>query len=280
MNIPVVAPHVFSGLRSGLIVAVLFFTAVTLFIDWFEAVYNHSAYYLEESFLFSSFWWLLGPLIYFQFRLAAQFSRPWHLSWLILAPAVLHLFIYPLLVAFISWLFYEHTFAISQTLGFAIPTYSIPLLLLYSLPLIGFLFYQHFKVTTIQQVEKQVSPETAGSPTPSLLMVSDRNQKIPVKTADIMYITANYPYVDLHHVQKKYIHSESLKAMLEKLDERCFVRVHKSAVVNLYYLRSFTSRHNGDYDLLMQNNQIIRLSRNYASAFKTRLERFTQDAAN
>lgn len=274
------APRVISGLRATLIVAVLFFTAATLFVDWFEALRNHSAYYIEESFLFSSFWWLLAPCMYFQFRLAVLFPRFIHLSWLIIVPALVHLFLYPLLVVVISALFYPHTFAVSQTLGFAISAYSIKLVLLYALPVSGLLWYLHFHSGANPNREEEKTPSEAANEPLLLLWVTDRNQKLAIKTADIMYITANYPYVDLHHVQKKYMHSETLKAMLEKLDAHYFVRVHKSAVVNLSFVRAYTSRHNGDYDLEMQNNETIRLSRNYAAGFKAGLERFTQDTSN
>lgn len=277
MQIPVAAPRVFYYLRVALIAAVLFFTAATLFIDWFEASRNHSAYYIEESFLFSSFWWLLAPCMYIQLRLAALFPRFRHLCWLISVPALVHLLVYPILVALISALCYSHTFAVGQTLGFAISAYSIKLLLLYTLPVTGLMWYQHFRLASNQNHEEEKTAAGAAKQPLLRLIVTDRNQKLTIKTADIMYITANSPYVDLHHTQKKYVHSETIKAMLEKLDARYFVRVHKSAVVNLAFVRTYTSRHNGDYDLMMQNNETIRLSRNYAAAFKTAMQRFTQD---
>lgn len=53
-----------------------------------------------------------------------------------------------------------------------------------------------------------------------------------------------------------------------KLDTRTFVRVHKSTIVNLEKVSSFKSRLNGDYDLLLKNGTIVRLSRTYAANFK------------
>ncbi|RYF37203.1 MAG: LytTR family transcriptional regulator, partial [Cytophagaceae bacterium] len=47
---------------------------------------------------------------------------------------------------------------------------------------------------------------------------------------------------------------------------------HKSCIVNITKVRSYQSRLNGDYDLLLSNEVVLRVSRNYASGFKTAFE--------
>jgi DNA-binding LytR/AlgR family response regulator len=72
----------------------------------------------------------------------------------------------------------------------------------------------------------------------------------------------------LQTADKKHFHSATLKSLVAQLPPATFIRVHKSAIVNMAFVKSLQSRGNGDYDITMQNNSIVRLSRNYAAAFK------------
>jgi hypothetical protein len=46
----------------------------TLGLDWLTARLNQSSFYISESFMFSSFWWLFVPGLLLQFRLAHRFK--------------------------------------------------------------------------------------------------------------------------------------------------------------------------------------------------------------
>ena len=71
----------------------------------------------------------------------------------------------------------------------------------------------------------------------------------------------------------------TLKSLSEKLDNRLFVRIHKSEIVNLSKVQSYQSRQNGDYDVTISDSSVLRISRNFAKDFKTKLDLFTQDKA-
>ncbi len=83
-----------------------------------------------------------------------------------------------------------------------------------------------------------------------------------------MYFSANPPYINLHLEGKKYLYNETLKSISVKLNPEQFVRVHKSTIVNIKMVASFTTRLNGDYDLTLNNYTQIRVSRNFAADFK------------
>ncbi|HNJ56177.1 MAG TPA: LytTR family DNA-binding domain-containing protein, partial [Chitinophagaceae bacterium] len=76
--------------------------------------------------------------------------------------------------------------------------------------------------------------------------------------------------------QKKYLHSQSLKSILQQLDEKQFVQIHKSCLVNINTIASCTSRLNGDYDLTLTNGSVLRLSRNYVPVFRQKTEKAHQ----
>ncbi len=75
----------------------------------------------------------------------------------------------------------------------------------------------------------------------------------------------------IHTDDKEYIHGGSLKAILKKLDPDQFQRVHRSTIINIQSVKELKSRLNGDYDILMQDETVLRLSRNYVRALRGKL---------
>lgn len=98
------------------------------------------------------------------------------------------------------------------------------------------------------------------------------NSSTLVLAKDILYIQTADPYIALHTAERKYLLSQSLAAIMAQLDPG-FVRVHRSAIINLHALRKWTSRGNGDYDLHMADGTVLRLSRNYLRQFREQLEK-------
>jgi two-component system, LytTR family, response regulator len=52
-----------------------------------------------------------------------------------------------------------------------------------------------------------------------------------------------------------------------KLDPEKFVRVHRSAIVNIEQVKEIHPRTNGDQDLVLRNGGGLMLSRNYRDKF-------------
>ncbi|MNY49270.1 Sensory transduction protein LytR [compost metagenome] len=96
---------------------------------------------------------------------------------------------------------------------------------------------------------------------------------------DIFYISANSPYVNIYHISKKYLHNETLKSLENQLDQQHFIRIHKSYIVNLQKITCYQSRQNGDYDVVLSDGAILRVSRNYAKHFKSKFEQYTHVTA-
>jgi DNA-binding LytR/AlgR family response regulator len=99
-------------------------------------------------------------------------------------------------------------------------------------------------------------------------LVTDGNKKLAVPVAAIYCFTANPPYINIHLADKKFLQHTTLKSMAAQLNPEEFIRVHKSAIVNINRVASYKTRLNGDYDLLLKNGTEIRLSRNFAAGFK------------
>lgn len=120
------------------------------------------------------------------------------------------------------------------------------------------------------QIEKEPGVKADIKSSISSILISDNNfKKILLQVDDILYFSANSPYVNINHSSKKYLHTETLKSLEAQLDNKQFIRIHKSFIVNLSKITSIRSRQNGDYDITLSDNTVLRVSRNYAKDFKS-----------
>lgn len=244
--------------------------ALGIILDIVESKIQHSSFYLSESVLFSFAWWLFLPLLFGQFVLVDLSKTKISYTLFVLIPIVIHLLAYPAVVWMISKLFFDHTFSYWQTFNYGLTEYFFILLIAYSVP---FILYSPFKSKFhLKQKDSDTLEQSKQNEPITTLVVSDYNKRTTINTNDILFLSANPPYINIHHKTKLYLHNETLKAMLSKLDQRLFVRVHKSTIVNVKMVQFYKSRLNGDYDLTIIDGTELRLSRIYAPLFKQKFE--------
>jgi len=259
--------------RIFAVLAVLIVASVVLTVvfDVLESsLESHSAFYLSESFLFSSFWWLFVPFVFGQFYFARTHRGTIPNILLSLGPIAIHLFVYPALIWILSAILYENTFPYRQTLEYELTRYGFILLIVYPASLVLYRLLEG-KNAAVQPTARAETP----SKTPAFatsIVVADGAKRAVLETKDILYFSASPPYIYIHHKTKRYLHNETLKSVLPKLDRSLFIRVHRSTIVNISEVRSFKSRSNGDYDLLISDGTKLRLSRNYAAEFKSKIQ--------
>lgn len=251
-----------------LILLVLVFVILTLTQDFLRAELKNSSFHISESFMFSSFWWLFAPLLFTQY-LVVKYTikkKSEFLLVVIVLPISVHLFAFPLLVNTISRIFYYHTFAFQQTFKYTLSEHFYLLVLLYSIPVLAFQFF--IKKTTPAEAIAETQNNAFSNQFTSTIIVSNGYSKHSILVSEILYLSANTPYINIHLEGKKYLHNETLKSVTLKLDPEKFIRVHKSTIINIAKVASYATRLNGDYDLTMKNNVALRVSRNYAGDFK------------
>lgn len=127
-----------------------------------------------------------------------------------------------------------------------------------------FIFIQNY---LSQQSTKKVSINE--KPNIEKIVIGNGKNNTIVAVNDIYRITAETPYISIQLEEKKYLHKATLKSISTQLDNKIFIRVHKSTIVNLDKVVSLKSRLNGDYDILLENGIELRLSRTYAAHFKS-----------
>lgn len=248
------------------------FVLITVIEDFIKASFNNSSFYISEALMFSSFWWIFIPFMYGQYLLVKiEFSNSYYFkALLILIPILLHLCAFPFLVWVISELFYYHTFEIIQTLQYTLSEQLFKLILLYSIPIF---VYQLLKAKAqITKTDLVIDGQIAEPSFITSILVSEGDQRKCITVSTILYFTANTPYINIYLNGKKYLKSETLKSISEKLNSQVFIRVHKSTIVNVEHVQSYTSRLNGDYDLIMSDGAELRVSRNFAVDFKKKFQ--------
>jgi len=261
-----------------LLLSVLVFVVLALAQDLLTARLKNSAFYFSEAFMFSSFWWIFAPLLFAQYLVLKKRYPARTGSWLLLVivPTVIHLFAFPFLVWLLSKLFYYHTYRFQQTFNYTLSEHTYLLVLFYALPVAArpFFIKKASPGETMTDVQKNEAVPFLYS-----ILVSEGNKKLAIDIAAIQYFSANPPYINIYYQDKRYLHAGALKAISRELNPEQFVRIHRSTIVNMQMVASYTTRLNGDYDLLLNNNIQLRVSRNYAADFKNAFSKTHRFAA-
>lgn len=101
------------------------------------------------------------------------------------------------------------------------------------------------------------------------LVIKSSGRVTFLKTADIHWIEAQGNYVQLHAGPESYLLRETMSSLEKRLDPKCFLRVHRSAMVNLEHVREMRPLFHGDYTILMRDGHDLTSGR----GFRDKLQR-------
>ena len=92
-----------------------------------------------------------------------------------------------------------------------------------------------------------------------------------IRAVDIDWIEAAGVYVNLHVAGKEVLYRASLHELAERLDPKRFVRVHRSAIVNVESILHLEPISHGEFDVVLKNGSRTRVSRNFRAQLENRL---------
>jgi two-component system, LytTR family, response regulator len=92
-----------------------------------------------------------------------------------------------------------------------------------------------------------------------------------IRVIDIDWIEAAGVYVTLHVAGKELLYRAALNDLAEKLDPRRFVRVHRSALINIESVLQLEPISHGEFDVVLKNGSRTRVSRTYRAQLEKRL---------
>jgi two-component system LytT family response regulator len=92
-----------------------------------------------------------------------------------------------------------------------------------------------------------------------------------IRVIDIDWIEAAGVYVTLHVGGKELLYRAALNDLAEKLDPRRFVRVHRSALINIESILQLEPISHGEFEAVLKNGSRTRVSRTYRVQLEKRL---------
>jgi two-component system, LytTR family, response regulator len=103
------------------------------------------------------------------------------------------------------------------------------------------------------------------------LTVRSAGCEVYVPIPDIDWIEAADYYVCLHVGAKSHLLRRSMAELEQELDPRAFCRIHRSAIVNLRRVRALEVDSTGDYEVILDGGQKLRLSRRFRKDLQSRM---------
>jgi len=103
------------------------------------------------------------------------------------------------------------------------------------------------------------------------LVVKSRGQTLFLNTADVDWIEAANYYACLHVGSVTHILRRSLQALEKELDEKTFVRIHRSIIVNCDKVRGLELQRSGEYEVVLHSQVRLQLSRRFRKHFQDRM---------
>ena len=103
------------------------------------------------------------------------------------------------------------------------------------------------------------------------LVIQDGRSPIQlIAYQDILWIDAAGDYMCIHtNDGQTHILRRTMKELEQELDPRLFVRVHRSAIVNVGTIAKLQMLANGEHQLMLTNGQSVKVSRSYKDRVKT-----------
>jgi two-component system LytT family response regulator len=98
-----------------------------------------------------------------------------------------------------------------------------------------------------------------------------------IPARDIDYIAASGPYAELVVSGRRHVIREAMQVLEDRLDPSRFMRVHRSAIVQLDRVESLLRGPGGDYEVQLKDGTKLRVSRGKREELETRLEGKVKD---
>jgi len=105
------------------------------------------------------------------------------------------------------------------------------------------------------------------------IVFKSRGRILFLPVSDIRWICAEGNYVRLCTATETHLLRETMARLEERLDPRGFLRVHRSSIVNLKYVKEVRRETNGDSVVVMDTGQKVALGRSYRSSLNQQLHR-------
>ena len=105
------------------------------------------------------------------------------------------------------------------------------------------------------------------------IVFKSRGRILFLPVSDIRWISAEENYVRICTGAETHLLRETMTSLEQRLDPKLFLRVHRSAIVNLRYVKEVRSEARGDFMVHLVNGQKLAMSRSYRARIGDLLSR-------
>jgi two-component system, LytTR family, response regulator len=104
------------------------------------------------------------------------------------------------------------------------------------------------------------------------IVVKSGSRSIFLRKGSIEWVEAQGDYVKLHIGKETHLLRDTMTALSDRLDPTRFVRIHRSRIANLDYIREIRPLWGGDCAVLMRDGTELTLSRTYRASLQAALD--------
>lgn len=112
-----------------------------------------------------------------------------------------------------------------------------------------------------------------GSPYTTRIVFKSRGRILFLPVEEIRWIAAEENYVRICTGGESYLLRNTMARLETRLDPNIFLRVHRSSIVNLHYVREVKNEQDGEALVILTSGESIVLSRSYRSRIYKLLHR-------
>lgn len=123
------------------------------------------------------------------------------------------------------------------------------------------------------QLHEMLDELRSAGRAPELLIVKSEGRILFLKTSQIDWIEAEKDYVRLYLGKENHLLRETMGSIHSRLDPEIFIRIHRSAIVNVNQIREVHPLLAGDYSVILRCGKQLSLSRGYRASLDRLLSR-------
>lgn len=102
---------------------------------------------------------------------------------------------------------------------------------------------------------------------PKRILVQSGKSLVTLAVENIIRVEADGDYSRLIVGEGAYLSNYGISKLADKLSPELFIRVHRSALVNIRFVES-VQKYSSSYDIVMKNKDVVRVSRSYMDNIK------------
>ncbi len=119
----------------------------------------------------------------------------------------------------------------------------------------------------IKDLFKIYSKESYQKEHPLKIPVKQGNKTVLIEPVEIIYIIASGYYAEIFTANKKYVLRDSLNNLEELLDEKLFLRVHRSTILNINQIKEIVHSEFSEIDARMSDDKLLHISKSNKKQF-------------